>query len=496
MKSLVSGLLAATLWVTKVAVAEPLHVELEGERISVEATDEPLFSVLQELKQIGVRIKLDPSVNPRLTARVEHVELEQFLRQEISSNSFVCIWNSLPDGHLKLVELQVFRPGHQAEARPLAEPGRKLVGGAHGVPPYVEGEIVVALRNRNATRSVEALVNRLGGIVAGRAADGMVLRLRFPPEVDLQQVLLRIREREGVAAAEPNYAYSLPPGQAVERLPGGGAVGEVAEAEASGTASGPLVAVLDSGFSAPEGWTVPVAGNFNAVAPDSTAADPLGHGTQMALIASGLVSPIGVDPSDVGYSPILAIQAFDAQGVTSNFDLFRAIDYASANGAKVVSLSWGTETPSAFLAQAVQLAQDRGMMVVAAAGNEPSGHAVYPAAYPGVIAISATTPAGDLWDQSNYGDFVSFAAPGFARLPVGYEGPPGLYAGTSAATAYTAGLISRYLASHPDATAAEVQTALKDAASDAGTKGRDAKYGFGTLDSTAVQKLLAPTPAP
>ena len=88
---------------------------------------------------------------------------------------------------------------------------------------------------------------------------------------------------------------------------------------------------------------------------------------------------------------------------------------------------------------------------MAAAGNAPTGKPVYPAAYDHVIGVGALTPNGDTWDQSNYGEFVAVSAPGLADLPVGYNGDPGIYAGTSIATAYTARRVASILNQNPDA---------------------------------------------
>ena len=67
---------------------------------------------------------------------------------------------------------------------------------------------------------------------------------------------------------------------------------------------------------------------------------------------------------------------------------------------------------------------------------------------------------GKSWENSNYGDFVTLYAPGFATLPVGYKGDPGAYAGTSISAAYAANLIADYLSEHPEATTREVLEAL------------------------------------
>jgi hypothetical protein len=208
----------------------------------------------------------------------------------------------------------------------------------------------------------------------------------------------------------------------------------------------------------------------------------------MALIASGAVQPAGV-PADPNGVPILAIRAFDDAGYASNFSLMNSIDYAITKGARVLSMSWGTETDSAFLQRAVADAQRRGMVVVAAAGNEPHGRPVYPAAYPGVIGVSAMNTDGSLWEKSNYGKAVYAAAPGRATFPVGHEGPPGSYAGTSIGAPYVAREISKYLAAKPDATVNDVVRDFRNALTDSGDKGKDPKYGYGAFDAAAMKQF-------
>jgi thermitase len=126
-----------------------------------------------------------------------------------------------------------------------------------------------------------------------------------------------------------------------------------------------------------------------------------------------------------------------------------------------VSLSWGSETASSLLEAAVGYADSKGLILVAAAGNAPTGQPVYPAAYASVIGVGALAADGQDWNQSNHGDFVSLAAPGMADLPVGYNGDPGRYAGTSIATAYTARQIAAIIDRYPDADRETILTLLK-----------------------------------
>jgi hypothetical protein len=96
------------------------------------------------------------------------------------------------------------------------------------------------------------------------------------------------------------------------------------------------------------------------------------------------------------------------------------------------------------------------MLILASAGNEPTGKPYYPAAYSSVIGVGALGPDGQRWEKSNYGEFVTLAAPGFATLPVGYEGDPGTYAGTSISTAYAANRMASYLSENPEASVEEI----------------------------------------
>ena len=113
-------------------------------------------------------------------------------------------------------------------------------------------------------------------------------------------------------------------------------------------------------------------------------------------------------------------------------------------------MSWGSEKSSEMLELVVDYATSKGLILVAAAGNSPTGVPVYPAAYEEVIGVGALMPNGTRWEQSNFGDFVSIYAPGVAKMPVGHNGGAGIYAGTSIATAYIANRIAQIKSEDPD----------------------------------------------
>ena len=86
----------------------------------------------------------------------------------------------------------------------------------------------------------------------------------------------------------------------------------------------------------------------------------------------------------------------------------------------------------------IKNSHDAGVLFLGAAGNEPVATPTYPAAYPEVMAVTASNRAGGIASYANYGDFVDVAAPG-ANL-VRYNGKSWYVSGTSASSAYISGL--------------------------------------------------------
>ena len=170
-----------------------------------------------------------------------------------------------------------------------------------------------------------------------------------------------------------------------------------------------VVAVMDSGLLSDYQSNALVQAAYDAVSPGAEVGDELGHGTQMTLIAAGAVNPLGVGSNTPPGSPVVAIRAFDDNGFTSTYTLIRGIDYAIEKGARVLSLSWGSETPGALLESATAYAAAKGLILVAAAGNAPTGNPVYPAAYDNVIGVGALDPNGDAWTSPTMG--ISWPCP-------------------------------------------------------------------------------------
>ena len=153
------------------------------------------------------------------------------------------------------------------------------------------------------------------------------------------------------------------------------------------------VAIIDTGISKDHpDLAANVKGGYNAVNPTKGWNDDNGHGSHVAGTAAALNNTIGV----VGVAPatnLYAVKVLNRQGSGFLSDVIEGIQWAVANGMQVANMSLGTSSNVQSFHDAVVAAYNAGLVLVAAAGN--SGGAVgYPAAYPEVIAVSAT-------DQNN-----------------------------------------------------------------------------------------------
>ena len=393
---------------------------------------------------------------PAITASFENRDVQKALESILKGLDHVLIWESSqgPSGPVpKLAEIQVFRPGQKDLMKPLRKASTlSIARNPKDGSFYVKDEILIRLKPGADASELIKLLKEIGGILVGSYPAVGIYKVRLPDGSDVPGLVEEIQKRGGAGTAEPNYAYPVPPSPRDLDL----STLRLSYADAYPQPKGTPIAVIDSGLRADAGLDKFVLASLDALDPDKPISDTGGHGTQMALIAAGVVKPMGVKGDSVAQTPIIPIKAFDENGFTSNFLLMQSMDFALKHGARVMSLSWGSETKSEFLSEALELADSKGLIIVGSAGNEPTGEPHYPAAYPAVIGVGALAPDGKAWEKSNRGDFVDLYAPGFASLPVGYKGEPGIYAGTSISTAFTANLIASILSKNPKATKQEI----------------------------------------
>jgi serine protease len=180
-----------------------------------------------------------------------------------------------------------------------------------------------------------------------------------------------------------------------------------------GTGEGVVVAVIDTGVTkvGDLAGTKFVPG-YNFVANNADAADDHGHGTHVAgTIAESTNNRIGV--AGVAYgAAIMPLKVLSARGSGSMAGISQAIRWAADHGAGVINMSLGGPFAVGAIASAVKYAHGKGVVIVAAAGNDGNGRVSYPARYPGVIAVAATQFDETTTFYSNWGAAIDIAAPG------------------------------------------------------------------------------------
>lgn len=263
------------------------------------------------------------------------------------------------------------------------------------------------------------------------------------------------------------------------------------------------IAVVDSGvdITHPD-LTGRVVETFNAVDGGSDVTDTVGHGTFVAGVAAATAeNGIGIAGASMGAS-VMAVKVSDAQDEIWADALAAGIIWAADHGAKVINLSLGGTTTSQLERDAVAYATSRGVLLVAAAGNGASSTPSYPAAYPQVVAVGATDGAGHAASFSNFGPWVTVAAPGvnitgttpsgggseFPSATSGY----GVASGTSFSSPIVAAQAALLWSRGPAALASEIRQAIVSSAHGYADLG----LGAGQVDFRAAYDALRPDSVP
>ncbi len=210
-------------------------------------------------------------------------------------------------------------------------------------------------------------------------------------------------------------------------------------------------------------------------------ADDNGHGTHVAGTA-GAIANNGRGVAGVAFnSPLAICKALDRSGAGAVAGIANCIAYLAANGAKVISMSLGTTADSATLRNAVAAVSSRAL-VLAAAGNDGTAAANYPAFYPDVISVAATDNRDQRAPFSTFNADVEVAAPGVNILSTWNNGAYNSISGTSMATPHAAGVAAVIAGRHPTGGPLLWATKLGAAVDDLPPAGRDPQTGLGRVN--------------
>ncbi|MBL0388782.1 peptidase S8 [Tumebacillus sp. ITR2] len=250
-----------------------------------------------------------------------------------------------------------------------------------------------------------------------------------------------------------------------------------------------VIAVVDTGvdLNHPDLQGKLVAGR-NIIAGTDQPQDDNGHGTHCAGIIAARTNNLEGIAGVNWNSKIMPVKAMNADGSGSVADIADGIAWAADHGADVINLSLGDYEDSDYLHEAIKYAYEKGIVVTAAMGNDGTGEASYPAAYPEVIGVAANDETNETATFSNYGAHCSVSAPGVS-IPSTY--PDKRYvalSGTSMASPHVAGVAGLLKSINKNLKPSDIRDILQKTADDLGPEGKDDYYGYGEVNvSRAMQ---------
>ncbi|MCD9024488.1 S8 family serine peptidase [Cohnella silvisoli] len=273
----------------------------------------------------------------------------------------------------------------------------------------------------------------------------------------------------------------------IEILPWGNvAVGANLQQEGDLQGEGIKVAVLDTGISSHPDLVIKGGVSFDTSSTNYT--DNNGHGTHVAGIIAAQQNTIGV----VGIAPkvdLYGVKVLNDAGNGTYAQVIQGIEWAIDNNMNIISMSFSGTADSQALHQVISQAQQAGILLIAAAGNLGSGTETetYPALYPEVVSVGATTESNQRANLSSTGDQLDIVAPGVNILSTYKDGGYTSLSGTSMAAPYVTGAAAVVWSQHRSENALTIMNSLYDQATPLGPTH---EYGHGLVNLARTLGLI------
>jgi len=299
------------------------------------------------------------------------------------------------------------------------------VAGMNGPFEVAAGEVLFAV-SPGAEEQVVADLEAAGAHWVARGATNR-WRAAFAAQAPVPELLARVAALDGVGSVTPNAvtrAASCGAGDLEVMMWERGAVSAPTACADDSSLAPVVIAILDTGVAyedhsdtsgsyvaASELSGVPVVHPWDFVNGDAHANDDHQHGTHIASLIAARDRLQGHAPNPV----LMPIKVLDDQMVGTEWTLIEGIAWAADHGAQVINLSLSYSPgylPSPALLQAISIAEDAGVVVVAAVGNDDADTVSYPAALPGVVAVTAAAPADASYSARETVQATSVAAYG------------------------------------------------------------------------------------
>jgi subtilisin family serine protease len=353
---------------------------------------------------------------------------------------------------------------------------------------FVPDEVIVAFSAGASPQAIRRLTRRynLTQLESQNfALIGTTLsRWRISGRRSVPSVVEALQNQSIVTRVQPNYLFALQQdaGQKAAAAKTDSAQYvlaklQIEQAQQIATGANILVAVIDSQIDAKNpdlGGSV--VKSFDAISGEDA---PQLHGTEMAGAIASHGKLLGIAPG----AQLLAARAFDDRSNGTSFAVYKSLQWAADNGARIVNMSFaGPEDPLLHRMLAAVAAKD--IVLVAAAGNAgPFAAPLYPAADPSVIAVTATDADDHLFKMTNRGPYIVLAAPGVDILALAPDDTFEVTTGTSVAAAHVSGAAALLLQHDPSLKPADIRGILMSTAEPIQISGLHAGFDPGLVNA-------------
>jgi subtilisin family serine protease len=321
-----------------------------------------------------------------------------------------------------------------------------------------------------------------------------IWHITLAPGQDLQALLERFLQDSRLLNVQPSYIYTPVQGPLQRRGASTSSAATPAPQSASAnlpTGAGVKLAIIDTCVERDHAeFRGSIASSFDAILQKPAGCQPDNHGTAVASLIAGRAQLRG---TAIGAS-ILPVRAFafsreENEIAATSQDIAFAMDWAAQSDARVMNLSF-TGPADPLIERSAAAAYRGGIVLVAAAGNAgPASPPLYPAAYPEVIAVTATNGRRQIYGAANRGQYVSVSARGVDVLVAHISNSYATESGTSFAAAWVSGIVACLLEKRPNARPDEIRAALQKTAtgySDTDSQGA----GSGIVNALAAVEFV------
>ena len=421
---LLLALLVCATALLRAAETNSLVWQADRDRVSADIRSEALWPLLEDIAhQTGWHIFVEPGAAHDASTKFSGLPAGEALRKLLGNLNYALVPQTNGPQQLYVFTTTIHNATQRVAAAPVkAVPQKRLAN-----------ELLVKLKPG---ADIDAIAKRLGAKVVGRNDKLGIYRLQFSDAAATDVALASLKNNSDVAAVDYNYIFDRPPApQQIANAPAG-PVSLTLDPNSTSDPCNPVVGLIDTPMQSLGSQLDPFLMKAINVTGDSAAPgtnEPT-HATAMAETILRAISQQGGSSS----VRILPVDVYGAGETASSWNVALGVQAAVDGGATVLNMSLGGTTDGAILNDIIQQALAKGVVIFAAAGNQPVNTPTYPAAIPGVNAVTALGQPGQLASYANYGSFVEMALPGASVVYLGNQAY--VVQGTSPATAYASGV--------------------------------------------------------